>query len=116
MNECYLIGKVVSQPIFEFLYNSQYISICYFTIELEKNIFVKVFALDRIADYIYQKININKYVCIEGKLCDNTKNFSVEISNIQLEQSNFRSSSALADLGFKGENSKGGSDCSILIY
>ena len=65
---------------------------------------------------IYQKININKYVCIEGKLCDNTKNFSVEISNIQLEQSNFRSSSALADLGFKGENSKGGSDCSILIY
>lgn len=46
MNECYLIGKVVSQPIFEFLYNSQYISICYFTIELENNIFVKVFALD----------------------------------------------------------------------
>lgn len=66
MNECYLIGKVVSQPIFEFLYNSQYISICYFTIELENNIFVKVFALDRIADYIYQKININKYVLKES--------------------------------------------------
>lgn len=37
MNKCFLIGKVVSEPIFDFFFMKNDISICYFTITLTEN-------------------------------------------------------------------------------
>lgn len=86
MNKCYFIGKVVSTPIFDFLYDSKYISICHFSLELndkDKNV-IKIYAVNELADYIYQKVDINKYICIEGILCSNIEDFSVQIINVEL--------------------------------
>lgn len=35
MNKCYLIGKIISEPIFEFFFMEDNISICYFFVEIQ---------------------------------------------------------------------------------
>ena len=84
MNKCYLIGEVITEPNFDFIYMSNHISICHFTLEMEYNNRIIVFAYDELADYIYQKISVNNLVCIEGLLSNINKKLSVQINNIEM--------------------------------
>lgn len=83
MNKCFLIGKVISEPIFDFFFMKNDISICYFTITLTENNKVDVFALNDIADFVYQNVSLNQLIMIDGTL-NSTKSgqISVMINNI----------------------------------
>lgn len=83
MNKCFLIGKVVSEPIFDFFYLRSNISICHFFLELNEETIIKIYGVDEIADFIYQRIHINEYVSIEGIVCSNDDDFSAKITDIE---------------------------------
>lgn len=83
MNKVFVIGEVVTLPTFDFIYMGLKISIAYFTIKLDSDIYLKVFGYDEIADLIYQKIQPKQIIMIEGSLCNNSENFSIEIDYIE---------------------------------
>lgn len=81
MNKCWLMGKIVVEPDFDFLYMKRNISIAYFYIELRNKSIIKVFAYDDIADYIYQNLSINQEVIIEGKIRIQDSLIEIEMKN-----------------------------------
>ena len=85
MNKCYLMGKVVNEPIFNFFFMEDNISICYFWLKLKNNSKIKVFALNELADYVYQNIRANQIILIDGCLdSKGNKDLSVQIKNIEI--------------------------------
>ncbi len=85
MNKCYFTGKVLNEPIFKFFFMGDNISISYFFILLENNCKIELFALNELADYIYQNIHSNQIVCIDGSLYNKLNNkFSVQINSIEI--------------------------------
>ena len=83
MNKSFFIGKVVSEPIFDFFYLGSNISICHFYLELDEETTIRIYGVDEIADFIYQKIHIDQYVNIEGIVCNNEDDFSAKITDIE---------------------------------
>ena len=83
MNKCFFIGKVLNEPCFDFLYLKNNISMCYFSLEIDNKTTIKIYGVDEIADYIYQKIYTGTYVCIEGIICSNNNDFSAQITYIE---------------------------------
>ena len=93
MNLVFLSGKIISDIEFKFIINSKKISIASFWIEIdsklleqgnesmhknvrqntEKNI-IKINAYDEKADYIYRRLKLNDYICIYGKMEQNSVN------------------------------------------
>ena len=85
MNKCYIIGKVVNEPIFKFFFMEDNISICYFWIELKNNSRIKVFALNNLADCVYQNVHSNQIVLVDGCLnCKGNKDISIKIKDIEI--------------------------------
>lgn len=85
MNKCYLIGKVANDPIFKFFFMEDNVSICYFWIELKNNCKIKAFALNELADYVYQNIHSNQIILIDGCLdCTGNKDISIQIKDIEV--------------------------------
>lgn len=78
INICFLSGKIVSEPKFNFFYNSKkYISKITFILQTEigfksskkiKSIPVKVIAYNEKADLIYRNFNIYDKIQFEGVL------------------------------------------------
>lgn len=68
MNLCFLIGKIISDIKFEFIWNSKNISVTQFMIEVNKNCIIKVKAYDEIADWCYQKLVKSDTIAIQGKI------------------------------------------------
>ena len=60
MNICFLLGKVVDDVEFKFIYNSKNVSISIFKLMLSNKSIVECEAYDEIADYIYRNIKIIK--------------------------------------------------------
>ncbi len=89
MNVCYLVGKIVTEPKYDFFYNSKkHISIIQFDLEnqYEKNITkVKVKAYDEEADYIYQFFSKGDWVNILGWLNQKMEITIEEIERWKLE-------------------------------
>ena len=84
MNKCFFIGKIISDPIFEFLYMNDNISICYFFLELIDKTVISIYATDVLADFIYQNLNINNFVSIEAVVCNNSVSiFSAKITQLK---------------------------------
>ncbi len=68
MNECFVIGKIITDIEFKFIYNSKKTSIVTFNVELRNKSIVKVKAYDDNADYCYRNLNKNEMIFIYGKL------------------------------------------------
>lgn len=71
MNECFMIGKIISDIKFDFIINGKSIgkniSIVRFCVDVlgEK---INVVGYNNIADFCYQKLNIGNNIFIEGFL------------------------------------------------
>ena len=81
MNLCILIGKIVSNIEFYFVYKSKHIAIIIFYIKVD-NCNIKVKAYDEIADWCYQNLEKNDIVAIEGSI----DNKEVIVNNIEIIQ------------------------------
>ena len=70
MNICFLLGKVVDDIEFKFIYNSKNVSISMFKLMLSNKSIVECEAYDEIADYIYRNIKRDNLIFIEGSIKD----------------------------------------------
>lgn len=68
MNFCFLMGKIISNIEFNFMIESNHISIATFKIVLNNNSVLQVKAYDKIADWCYINLVKNDWVALEGKL------------------------------------------------
>lgn len=82
MNICFLLGKVISEPTFDFLYKCKNISISSFCLKTRNGNIVQIFGYDEIADFLYSNLNINDDVFIEGYLTSFKNDIFVNIVNI----------------------------------
>ena len=64
MNRCFIVGKVINNPEFDFLYMEKRISISYFCLKLNDDNIIKIFGYDENADYIYRNIKSGETVII----------------------------------------------------
>ena len=81
MNICFLLGKVVDDVEFKFIYNSKKVSISIFKLMLSNKSIVECKAYDETADYIYRNIKKGDLIFIEGTIKD--KSIQIyEIKNI----------------------------------
>lgn len=86
MNNCFFICNVSSEPIFKFFYMDKFTSICYFSVSFSENDknYITVFALNSLADYVYQNIHINQKIFIYGSLYNKGSNTFVKINDIKI--------------------------------
>ena len=69
MNECFFIGKIISNIDFKFIVNSKkYYSISIFQIELNNKSIMTVKGYNEIADFCYKSLIKNNYIALYGKL------------------------------------------------
>ena len=66
MNLCFLLGKLVIDIEFKFIYNSKNTSIVFLDLILKNKSIVRCRAYNEIADYIYRSINKNDLIFVEG--------------------------------------------------
>ena len=76
MNLVYIIGKVVSNIDFKFVYKSNKNAVAIFICELNNGSLVRIKAFDNNADYCYANLEQKHFVIIEGKL-DSVNNIIV---------------------------------------
>lgn len=81
MNICILMGKIVENIEFKFIYNDKRISVAYTTIMLLNKSKVKIKGYTEKADEMYRKLRFGDVIVAEGKL--NTK-MEVEIEKITI--------------------------------
>lgn len=80
INKVFIIGKIVSEIQFDFIYGSKNkISIVRFNIELQNKSIVKARAYNEIADEIYSNKEQNDTIVLEGKI---NSNMEIEIQEI----------------------------------
>lgn len=68
MNEVFLIGKVIGNVNFNFIINSKHNSIARFNIKSLNGQIINIIAYNRLADFVYSKVNLNDLVFIYGYL------------------------------------------------
>ena len=71
MNVCFLIGKVISEIEFSFIFNSKNISIASFYLQLENKNILKIKTYNELADKCYNLLLKNDIVAIEGIIDSN---------------------------------------------
>lgn len=81
MNECFLIGEIISDIDFEFILNSINISIVSFKIKLEDGNIIKVKGNNNIADFCYKNLKYNDKVIICGEIDSKMEVIINEITN-----------------------------------
>lgn len=69
MNECFVMGKIISNIDFKFMVNSKkYYSISIFQIELNNKSIITVKGYNEIADFCYKSLIKNNCIVLYGKL------------------------------------------------
>ena len=68
MNLCFFSGEIISEIDFQFIINSNNISIAYFDLQLSNGSIIKVKGYDEMADYCYRKLRKGKFIWGEGFL------------------------------------------------
>lgn len=81
MNECFLIGKIISDIDFKFIIKSKNISIANFKVKLLDGNIIKVKGNNNIADFCYNSLQKGRTVSIYGIL--NSKG-EIEIKEIEI--------------------------------
>lgn len=67
MNEVLILGKI-EDIRFEFMYDSEYISICIIKLKLKNQSMIEAYGYDEIADKMIQKLKKGNIILINGKL------------------------------------------------
>ena len=70
MNLCVLLGKIVSDIEFKFIFKNQNKSIAYFDIELLNKSVIRIKSYNELADHIYRKLKVGQIVIVEGLIRD----------------------------------------------
>ena len=86
MNLCVVIGKILEEVKFEFIYNNNNngaISIASSKIEIANKTQIEVYGLNKKADYMYRNININDVVYIYGRLVNSGEKNKIKIEQIE---------------------------------
>ncbi len=83
MNICFLKGKVINEPEFDFLYRKKRISISYFWLQINEINKIKIFGYDEKADFIYKNIKKGDILTIDGKLRTTEENIEIEVNRIE---------------------------------
>ena len=66
MNECFVMGKIISNIDFKFIVNSKkYFSITTFKVKLENQSIITVKGYNEIADFCYKSLIKNNYYILE---------------------------------------------------
>lgn len=68
MNECFVIGKIVSDISFKFVFDSKNISVALFKVELSNSSIIKIKGYNEFADYCYSQLSKGEVVTIYGYL------------------------------------------------
>lgn len=68
MDECFIIGRVVSKPTFKFFYKGNDISICYFKIQESENT-IHICAFNNLADFVYREVKEGQLLFVYGRAC-----------------------------------------------
>ena len=69
MNECFFMGKIISNIDFKFIVNSKkYYSISMFQIELNNKSIITVKGYNEIADFCYKSLIKNNCIVLYGEL------------------------------------------------
>ncbi len=71
MNIVFVEGKIISDIEFNFIINSENVSITTFEVELLNKSIVKIKAYNELADYCYSKLNKGDIIFVEGYLNSN---------------------------------------------
>lgn len=82
MNVCIVIGKLIEEVDFKFIYNNKSLSIANSRIQLIDGNQVEIFGLDEKADYMYSNLNKNDIILVSGKLVNERKNNKIKIESI----------------------------------
>lgn len=82
MNICFLMGKVLKDIEFEFMYEDKRISIAYTDLKLKNNTTIAIKGYGRIADIMYRNIKKNDNILLQGNIVKE-KNIEIEISEIR---------------------------------
>ena len=88
MNRCILIGKIIYDVDFEFVYNDKAISIAICTIELQNNTRIQIYAIDDKADYMYRKLSRNDIIPIYGRLVSNSNTVKIKVEELEIQNQN----------------------------
>ena len=81
MNIVFVEGKIISDIEFNFIINSENVSITTFEVELLNKSIVKIKAYNELADYCYSKLNKGDIIFVEGYL---NSNMEIIIKNVTL--------------------------------
>lgn len=69
MNECFFMGKIITNIDFKFIVNSKkYYSISIFKIELNNQSIITVKGYNEIADFCYKSLIKNNCIALHGEL------------------------------------------------
>lgn len=71
MNIVFVEGKIITDIEFNFIINSENVSIAIFEVELLNKSIVQIKAYNEVADYCYSKLNNGDIIFIEGYLNSN---------------------------------------------
>ncbi len=88
MNRCILIGKIIEDVDFKFVYNDIAISIAICTLELTNNSKIQIYALDDKADYMYRELNKNDIILVYGKLVSNSNKLKIKVEELEIQNQN----------------------------
>ncbi len=80
MNECFLIGKIVSKIEFDFIIYDKNISIVRFELKLKNKSIINTKSYNEIADKCYKTLKKGDTVFIQGKIDSKTE---IEIKEIE---------------------------------
>ena len=81
MNIVFVEGKIISDIEFNFIINSENVSITTFEVELLNKSIIKIKAYNELADYCYSKLNKGDIIFVEGYL---NSNMEIIIKNVTL--------------------------------
>lgn len=83
MNICIVIGKILKDIEFKFIYNSKAISIATCVIELIDKTQIEIFGFDEKADYMYRSLNIKDKIIVYGKLINEENKIKIMAEEIE---------------------------------
>ena len=81
MNIVFVEGKIIRDIEFNFIINSENVSITTFEVELLNKSIIKIKAYNELADYCYSKLNKGDIIFVEGYL---NSNMEIIIKNVTL--------------------------------
>lgn len=83
MNVCIIMGRILEEINFNFIYNNKYVSIANCKIEIAKETQIEIYGLDEKADYMYSKLNKDGTILVYGSIVNEGRTNKIEVKEIK---------------------------------